>query len=95
MNFDYKESHQSRIAELSQERNELLRKQEELAVSPAEGREALDLHLEQLKKLGVSLEDSVCGILRKVIESGELQKEIDEKNRLIRNHQRELNEYYG
>lgn len=95
MNYDYKESHQSRITELLQERNALIRKQEELAVSPAEAKDALELHLSQLKQLDYILEDSICVILRKVQESGELQKEIDEKNRLINMHQRELNEYYG
>lgn len=41
--------------------NELFTKQEL--------QDALQLHLEQLQRLGATLEDSVCEILRKMIEN--------------------------
>lgn len=95
MTYFEKENEWSRIQELQDERNILVKRQEALAVSPDAAQEALNLHLEQLKRLGCTLEDSVCCILRNIIESGELQKLIDEKNRLITMHQKRVDEYYG
>lgn len=42
-----------------------------------EAREALELHLIQLQRLGATLEDSVCGILRKVIARSEAEEELE------------------
>ena len=73
-----------KLQNLQRELGELKSKQYSLRVSAKEAEEALELHLEQLHRLGATLEDSICIILRKVIENAELQKEIDEKEELIR-----------
>ncbi len=55
----------------------LLRTLQENEVRAADAKEALNLHLDQLKRLGATLEDSVCGILRKVIAQAEAIEELD------------------
>lgn len=44
---------------------------------PQDAREALELHLDQLQRLGATLEDSVCEILRRVIAQSEAVEELD------------------
>lgn len=44
---------------------------------PQDAREALELHLGQLQRLGATLEDSVCEILRRVIAQSEAVEELD------------------
>lgn len=56
----------------------LLRILQENEVRPSDAEAALELHLGQLQRLGATLEDSVCEILRKVIAQGEAIKELDE-----------------
>lgn len=51
---------------------------QENEVKAADAREALKLHLNQLQRLGATLEDSVCMILRKVIAQAEAIEELDE-----------------
>lgn len=48
-------------------------------IRPQEAREALEHHLRQLQRLGATLEDNVCMILRKVIARSEA---VEELNRL-------------
>ncbi len=55
----------------------LKRRVEENEIRPREAREALEHHLRQLHRLGATLEDSVCGILRKVIAQSEAVEELD------------------
>lgn len=50
---------------------------EENKIRSKEAREALDHHLRQLQRLGATLEDSVCMILRKVIARSEAVEELD------------------
>ncbi len=50
---------------------------EENEIRSKEAREALDHHLRQLQRLGATLEDSVCMILRKVIARSEAVEELD------------------
>lgn len=46
-------------------------------IRPQEAREALEHHLRQLQRLGATLEDNVCMILRKVIARSEAVEELD------------------
>ena len=55
----------------------LLRTLQENEVKAADARAALDLHINQLQRLGATLEDSVCMILRKVIAQAEAIEELD------------------
>lgn len=50
---------------------------EDNGIRSKDAREALELHLSQLQRLGASLEDSVCGILRKVIARSEAEEELE------------------
>ena len=50
---------------------------EENEIRPQEAREALEHHLSQLQRLGATLEDNVCMILRKVIARSEAVEELD------------------
>lgn len=50
---------------------------EENEIRPQEAREALEHHLRQLQRLGATLEDNVCMILRKVIARSEAVEELD------------------
>ena len=50
---------------------------EENEIRSKEAREALGHHLRQLQRLGATLEDSVCMILRKVIARSEAVEELD------------------
>lgn len=58
-------------------RSYLKRRIKENEIRSQEAREALELHLHQLQRLGATLEDSVCGILRKVIARSEAVEELD------------------
>ena len=53
-------------------------------VSEEEARKALSHHLEQLERLGATLEDDICGILRKVEASAKIKKEIEAKEEKLR-----------
>ncbi len=55
----------------------LKRRIEENEIRPQVAREALEHHLHQLQRLGATLEDSVCMILRKVIARSEAVEELD------------------
>lgn len=55
----------------------LKRRVAENDIGPQEAREAFEHHLSQLQRLGVILEDSVCGILQKVIARSEAEKGLD------------------
>lgn len=46
-------------------------------VSVANAHEALEHHLNQLHRLGATLEDNVCEVLRKVIAQAEAIEELD------------------
>lgn len=46
-------------------------------VSVANAHEALEHHLNQLNRLGATLEDNVCEVLRKVIAQAEAIEELD------------------
>lgn len=50
---------------------------EENEIRADDAKEALELHLHQLHRLSDTLEDSVCGILRKVISRSEAVEELD------------------
>lgn len=50
---------------------------EENEIRAEDAKGALELHLHQLQRLGATLEDSVCGILRKVIARSEAVEELD------------------
>ncbi len=50
---------------------------EDNEIRSEDAREALRLHLFQLHRLGATLEDSVCGILRKVIARSEAEEELE------------------
>lgn len=50
---------------------------EENEIRPQEAEEALEHHLRQLQRLGATLEDNVCMILRKVIARSEAVEELD------------------
>ena len=52
---------------------------EENEIRAEDAKEALELHLHQLQRLGATLEDSVCGILRKVIARSEAVEELDRR----------------
>lgn len=51
-------------------------------VGLTEAQEALSHHLEQLQRLGATLEDDVCGVLRKVIAQAEAREELRSINPL-------------
>lgn len=55
----------------------LKRRIEENEIRSQVAREALEHHLCQLQRLGATLEDSVCMILRKVIARSEAVEELD------------------
>lgn len=46
-------------------------------VSLRDAQEALDHHLNQLSRLGATLEDDVCGVLRKVIAQAQARQELE------------------
>lgn len=50
---------------------------EDNGIRSEDARKALELHLSQLQRLGATLEDSVCGILRKVIARSEAEEELE------------------
>jgi len=50
------------------------------SISKQEAEEALELHLAQLQRLGATLEDSVCSILRKLIKRAEAIEELKAVN---------------
>lgn len=50
---------------------------EQNEVSAEYAQEALELHLQQLERLGAHLEDSVCCVLRKVIARAEAEAELN------------------
>lgn len=63
---------------MSDDRISYLKRQiDENWIRPKDAREALELHLSQLQRLGATLEDSVCGILRKVIARSEAEEELE------------------
>lgn len=63
---------------MNEERISSLKRQiEENKIRPQEAREALEHHLRQLQRLGATLEDNVCMILRKVITRSEAVEELD------------------
>lgn len=62
------------------ENNKILKLKKSLEkneIRSQEAREALEHHLLQLQRLGATLEDSVCMILRKVIARSEAVEELD------------------
>lgn len=56
---------------------ELKRVLQQNEVSIANAHEALEHHLNQLLRLGATLEDNVCEVLRKVIAQTEAIEELD------------------
>jgi hypothetical protein len=50
---------------------------EDNEIRSGEAKEVLEHHLNQLQRLGATLEDSVCGILRKVIARSEAEEELE------------------
>lgn len=59
------------------------------SVTKAEAKEALEFHLLQLERLGATLEDNVCQVLRKVMEQADILARLDEKVEYLRELQRE------
>lgn len=49
-----------------------------------DARDALDHHLDQLRRLGATLEDDVCAVLRKVIAQAEARQELREISDLLK-----------
>lgn len=45
-------------------------------VRATEAEEALNHHLNQLQRLGATLEDNVCGVLRKVLAQAQAREEL-------------------
>lgn len=69
--------HDDRARELRDQINELEWKdQAENAVTVEQVRDAIAHHLRQLERLGATLEDDVCGILRKLESSLLIREEI-------------------
>lgn len=58
-----------------QEQRERIRRN---SYTPEEAEAALEHHLEQLKKLGATLEDDICSILRKSKELAEASQRLEE-----------------
>jgi hypothetical protein len=50
---------------------------EENEIRAEDAKEALEHHLRQLQRIGATLEDNVCMILRKVIARSEAVEELD------------------
>ena len=59
-------------------------------VTGKEAEEALSHHLEQLERLGATLEDDICTILRKLMASSKLREEIADRERLLKEYTSEL-----
>lgn len=58
-----------------QEQRERIRRN---SYTPEEAEAALEHHLEQLKKLGATLEDDICSLLRKGKELAEASQKLEE-----------------
>lgn len=67
-----------------QEINALQWEHDGLTIPKAELNEILSWYLEQLQKRGATLEDCVCGVLRKLIYQCDLRERIDEKKAHLR-----------
>lgn len=68
---------EARIDQLKRELVSLNEDKRKLHVRADWAKEALELHKDQLKRLGYNLSDSTCEILEHVIEQDKLQKLID------------------
>lgn len=77
-------SEEKRIVELQEEIQGLQARIDRLQISKNRAEEVLEFHLEQLQKLGLTLEDSVCEVLRTLIEQSELQEQIEKKKSELR-----------
>ena len=62
---------------------ELKRTIEENNVSLRDAQDALVHHLRQLSRLGATLEDDVCAVLRKVLVQAQARQEIESINERI------------
>lgn len=68
---------------LRNELRELEVRKENLHISSEEAKEALEFHLEQLSRRGATLEDSICLLLRRLIEIEEISNRIEEIKKQI------------
>lgn len=61
-----------------QRKEELYRTLRENHFTPSEVEEAISHHLKQLSRLGATLEDNVCSILRKAKAQAEARQELEQ-----------------
>lgn len=69
---------------VQREINSLQYKLDGLTISKDEAAAALEHHLSQLERLGATLEDDICAILRKLIEQADIRKEIEKQAEHLR-----------
>jgi len=66
------------IAQLREDIGEIRARISRNGYTVKEVEEALEHHHEQLKRLGATLEDDICGLLRRMKELAEAQKRLEE-----------------
>ena len=88
--MDDKKYYSDLCDELSAKIKELRIKRVEVTPTEEEIKDALDFHLQQLQKSGATLEDSVCQVLRKLLEAAEISKDIEKKEAKFKEY---LDEY--
>lgn len=85
------EYYRQRCNDLREQIAEQERVKQQHSFTERDAQEALQHHLQQLEKLGATLEDDVCNILRKAIAQARANAEIEHLQQLLSSNLRELN----